>query len=284
MRHLFQNGFKNAKGFGVPETFEYEAQGKLRGVYCDIQYVLKVPIVNFIFRTLSLYDQFLVLGWKQVRPNMLTLNMEKAAEELRYPAIPWEIPTIRWQQYYSEQTINTIRMVVFTFNYVNTKLLLIASAWAESLSHRAIQGKQPLEGYIHPGIIPGLPKIDLVHICDAPIPLQHLLLDIAKQHHTYDVASDFRALANYPEFLSMSWKHLKDFLGTDEYKLISSNLKSKSVTLAQDMPFPITINRRMLEFYYSERDIAGIMGVISMYHSVLPGLIIDGEYLRRIIS
>jgi hypothetical protein len=284
MSHLLQNGYKKTDGFGVPEIFEYEVQGRLSGVYQDIQYVLKVPIVNFIFRTLSLYDQFLIPAWEQVRPNMLTLNMEKAAEQLRYPAISWDIPTIRWQQYYSEQTINTLRQIIFTFNYVNTKLLLIASAWAESLSHRAILGSQPLEGYIQPGIIPELPKIDLVHICDAPIPLQHLLLDIAKKHHSYDVASDFRALANYPEFLSMSWKHLKDFVGTDEYELISSNLKSKSINLAHEMPFPITINRGMLESYYSERDIAGIMGVVSMFQSYLPDLIIDGEYLRRIIS
>jgi hypothetical protein len=284
MRYLFQSGYGKDDGFGVPEIFEYEAQGILRGVYHDIQYVLKVPIVNFIFRTLSLYDRFLVLAWKQVRPNMLTLNMEKASEQLRYPIISWDIPTIRWENYYSQQTIDTLRKVIFTFNYVNTKLLLIASAWVECLSNRPIQGNKPLEGYIEPGIIPSLPKIDLVHICEAPIPVQHLLLDIAKKHHSFDVASEFRALANYPEFLSISWNHLKKLVGTEEYELMSSNLKSTSITLVQDMPFPVIINRGMLESSYSMRDIAGIMGVVSMFQNFLPNLIIDGEYLRRIIS
>jgi hypothetical protein len=38
-------------GYGVPEIFENEAVGRLSLIYEDIKYVLKVPIVNFIFRT-----------------------------------------------------------------------------------------------------------------------------------------------------------------------------------------------------------------------------------------
>jgi hypothetical protein len=36
-------------GYGVPEIFENEAVGRLSLIYEDIKYVLKVPIVNFIF-------------------------------------------------------------------------------------------------------------------------------------------------------------------------------------------------------------------------------------------
>jgi predicted anti-sigma-YlaC factor YlaD len=82
----------------------------------------------------------------------------------------------------------------------------------------------------------------------------------------------------------VSWSHLKNHVGTEEYELISSNLTSKSIKLAHQMPFSVTINRGMLESCYSMRDIAGIMGVVSMFQSFLPSLIIDGEYLRRIIS
>jgi|GEM_PF-4261760 len=37
--------------YGVPEVFEHEASGRVHLIYKDIKYVLKVPIVNFIFRT-----------------------------------------------------------------------------------------------------------------------------------------------------------------------------------------------------------------------------------------
>ena len=43
---------------------------------------------------------------------------------------------------------------VFAFNYVNTKLLLIASAWAESLSGRFREGHMQVKGFIKPDIIP----------------------------------------------------------------------------------------------------------------------------------
>jgi hypothetical protein len=285
MLNLFQNGNKEVDGFGVPEIFEYQAQGKLRIVYHDIQYVLKVPIVNFMFRTLGLYERFLVLSWDQVRPNMLTLNMEKAAEQLRYPSITVGTPQIDWKKYYDHETLARLDKIIFTFNYVNTKLLIIASAWAESLSYRPILGEQAIKGYIEPGVIPGLPHINLVHVNEAPTPIRHLLLDIAKKHHSFDVASDYRALANYPEFLSISWGHLSRFVGSREYEWISSDLTKKAITLAkEELPFPVTINREMLESCYSLREIAGIMGVVSMFQQFLPGLIIDGEFFRRMIS
>ena len=39
----------------VPEIFEQEAQGSLPHLNRDIQFVLKVPTVNFMFRTLGDY-------------------------------------------------------------------------------------------------------------------------------------------------------------------------------------------------------------------------------------
>lgn len=50
------------------------------------------------------------------------------------------------------------------------------------------------------------------------------------------------------------------------------------------MNFPVTINRDVLENIYPFSDIVGIMGIVSMFQNFLPGLIIDGEYFRRLIS
>ncbi len=44
--------------YGVPEVYEQEAKENLEEIYQDIQAVLKVPVVNFIFRTLALYETF----------------------------------------------------------------------------------------------------------------------------------------------------------------------------------------------------------------------------------
>ncbi|WP_163970383.1 halocarboxylic acid dehydrogenase DehI family protein [Oceanobacillus halotolerans] len=270
--------------YGVPEIFESEAQGKTAYIYQDIKYVLKVPVVNFIFRTMALYDKFFSVAWKEVRQNMLTVNMEEAVQLLRFPPISIQPPNINWSNY-DEQTAAQIRNIIFTFNYVNPKLLLIVTAWSESLANRPIKGDmKTIKGFIEPGVFPFLPKIDLLHIPEAPPPIKKLLLDIADVHQSVDVASDFRALALYPEFLDESWQYLKPYVRSDEYKVISARLRSKAAKLAHQMPYPVNVNRSLLENYYNDAEIAGIYGLVSMFKSLIADLIIDGEYLRRMID
>ncbi|WP_170006161.1 halocarboxylic acid dehydrogenase DehI family protein [Bacillus fonticola] len=272
------------KNYNVPEVFPEDAVGAVNTLYADIQFVLKVPVVNFLFRTLAFYERFLELAWSEVRTNMLTFEVEEMAKELRYPPVSLQTPSWDWQAHYPPKTIEAIKRTIFTFNYVNPKLLLLVSAWSESLSNRPILGKNEPKGFLQPGILPGLPQIQLIHIKQAPEPTRRLLLTISKTLGTFDVASDYRALANYPQFLSTGWGVLKPYASTDEYTLLQTSLKKRAVTLAHKFPFPVTISRGKLERYYTEKEIAGIYGIVSMFQSFLPGLLIDLEIFRRIIS
>ncbi len=144
---------------------------------------------------------------------------------------------------YDLSTIEQIRRVVFTFNYVNPKLLLIASAWAESLGNRPVEGGKNDGGFLIPGVTPGLPDIRLVDMNYTTPYIQSLLMDIVKKHHAYDAASDYRSLANYPTFLAKSWENLKPYVGSDEYKLLGADLKKRSIELVHErMAFPVTID------------------------------------------
>jgi hypothetical protein len=271
--------------YGVPEIMESEATGQLKFLYEDIKYVLKVPIVNFIFRTLAHYDQFLQIGWSQVRPNMLTVNIEEAASKLRYPDTSFQAPQIDWRRYYSLETVEQIKGTIFTFNYVNTKLLLIATAWEESLGHRPILGGNENRGFIKPGILSGLPAIDLVNIPEASPDVQYLLMDIINTKKGYDAASDYRALAQFPEFMESSWASMKPHIGSDEYILLSHSIREKARSLVHEkMPYPVMITPEFLYSYYSPKDVSGIMGVVAMFSSFLSDLIIDGEYFRKCIN
>lgn len=268
--------------YGIPEVFETEAKGQVKEVYEDIKYVLKVPVVNFIFRALANYPEFLAEAWEQVRPNMLTTNMEKAAAHLRTPEITGYVPTLNWEHYYNQATLHQIQQTLFIFYYVNPKLLLIASAWAESLGNRPINGQAEVKGAIHPGIIDGLNPVELIHVPDASLKVRKLLKDIAKTHRAFDVASDFRALAYYPHFLEKTWEKLKSYVQTTEYDLLKAKLNSRSISFAHhNMPYPVTINRSGLSRIYSPAQIASIMGLVSLFQNFLPWLIIDGEFIRR---
>jgi hypothetical protein len=84
-------------------------------------------------------------------------------------------------------------------------------------------------------------------------------------------------------FWIIPWKHLRPYVGSEHYQKISAELQAKSIEMAHQMPFPVTINRAMLERVYPWRDIAGVMGSVSMFQIFLPGLIIDGEFFKRLI-
>ncbi|HEX7066474.1 MAG TPA: halocarboxylic acid dehydrogenase DehI family protein, partial [Bacillales bacterium] len=157
------------------------------------------------------------------------------------------------------------------------------SAWAESLADRDNNGKEKSKGSLNPGILSGLPSVDLVQIPGAPPPVQALLMDITKKHRHYEASSDYRALARYPQFLRLAWKHLRRYIGTAEYTLVRERLLWQSVQQTKYFPYKVKVDRSMLEKDYSPAEIAGIMGIVSMFQSVLPDLIIDGEFFRRIL-
>ncbi|UFT99384.1 halocarboxylic acid dehydrogenase DehI family protein [Radiobacillus kanasensis] len=266
----------------IPEVLESEATGRTKELYEDIKEVLQVPVVNFVFRALAHYPTFLEIAWEQVRPNMLTLNMDKTASHLQYPGISNIIPLLPWQTQYPPHVLNQLQGTLDIFRYVNPKLLLITSAWTEALSNRPVKGKGEVLGFLEPGIDPAFPRIDLLHPVEADPTMKKLLFEIAEAHQAMDVASDFRALAHYPDFLKRIWSYLKPFVKSSNYTLLESQLSKKAVrAVHRDMPYPVVINRDQLARVYSPKDIAGIMGLVSLFHRFLPGLIIDCEFMHR---
>ncbi|WP_078549421.1 halocarboxylic acid dehydrogenase DehI family protein [Litchfieldia alkalitelluris] len=270
--------------FGIPEIFDNQDTGKLATLYNDIKFVLKVPIVNFVFRTLAHYDQFLTLGWNQVRTNLLTQNMEDAAAQLRYPHLSFNAPQIKWNQFYPKETIDRIKGVLLVFNYVNPKLLLMTISWEEALGYRPITGGKKIEGFIQAGIFPGFPKPHMIDIPSADYSTKVVLKDIIDTKNSYDAASDYRALACFPGFLEKTWPSLKEVIKTEEYTLLGHELKENARKLVHELsPYPIRLTSEYLQTVYSPGEVAGIMGIISMFSNFIANLIIDGECFRRIV-
>jgi len=270
--------------FGIPEIYEEEAAGELKEVYHDIKQVLKVPVVNFIFRALANYPEFLKMAWTEVRESFLTINMEKTANSIRYPQISLPIQPFHKGQFHLDPSmIHQIKKEIFIFQYVNPKLSIIASAWAESLGYRPIDGGKKVWGFISPGIEINLPKVQMVKWSEASPAVQKLYLSIMKKHHAFDIASDYRVYAKYPEFLESIWSQLKKYVGTEDYVKTQEQIKKSAIQLAhKQMPYPVTINRAQLEKDFTPADIAGIMGLVSYFQNFLPDLIIETEFIRRL--
>lgn len=271
------------KEFGLPEIYEHQASGNIKLVYEDIKNVLKVPIVNFIFRSLSLYGDFLPYAWDQIRPCMLSINLENSAASLRSPELKQHVKKINWSRYYDHNTISRIKEIVKVFRYVNPKLLIMAQAWFEALSGRPITGNTICQGLSKTERITTLTHIPLVDIDHVPLSIRKLLLDIAEKHRAMDVASDYRALAFYPEFLNIVWKDLGPYTQTKEYQLTRLKLSKESLIDARNLPFPIDLKPYTHGENLPPAVTLGIMTSVSMFKEFLPGLIIDCEFLHEIL-
>ncbi len=270
--------------FGIPEIFEESASASLKVLYGDIKQVLKVPIINFIFRALAQYEKFLYTGWQQVRSSMLTMSAERAAASLREPSLSFVPERYDWASIMGMERLKKVEKIVFTFNYVNPKLLLIALAWQESLGYRPIKGVALSGGLIEPGILPGLPSIRLIDFPEADSRQKELLWDIMTVKHSYDIASDYRALALYPEFLQPVWSGMKEYVSSDEFSLRSRSIKEHARQLVHtNFPYPVIITPEDLAGMYSHKDAAGIMAVIALFSDFLADLIIEGECIRRFL-
>ncbi|WP_407268596.1 hypothetical protein [Radiobacillus sp. PE A8.2] len=140
-------------------------------------------------------------------------------------------------------------------------LLLISTAWQESLSYRSITGTGQSQGWITPGVIPDLPEIKMINIPDARPRIQQLLFDVMNKHQAYDAASDYRALAFYPEFLEQSWRHVRGYVGSSSYTLWHQNIKKREKYLVHSsMPYPVSISPSDFATIYPPKDIAALWG------------------------
>ena len=69
------------------EVMPDEAGEGVRAVYEETRTHLRVPVVNFLFRSLANYPPYLSFAWNKIAPHLLTPRFEEAADTLRARAL-----------------------------------------------------------------------------------------------------------------------------------------------------------------------------------------------------
>ncbi|HET7657271.1 MAG TPA: halocarboxylic acid dehydrogenase DehI family protein [Bacillales bacterium] len=267
--------------YEIPERNINEENSTLYSVYADIENVLKAPIVCSMFRVLGHYEKFMQIGWQQMRRNLLTFEGKRAAEALQFPQISPSIPKTEWSRYYEKSTIERIRSTIHAFHFIHPKLLLTITAWVESLAGRSNEGTGHVKGTIHTGILPEFSRVELIKVSEAPLPIRALLDDIAEQLHDFGPSDLARALAHYPQFLRLSWRSMRGYVGTKDYEFLKSKLLGEAIRLTKTLPFRVEVDLSKLKEVYSPAELAGLMGILANYQRSLPERIIEGEFYRR---
>lgn len=273
-----------------PQVDHVDAAGELKDIYDDIRATLRVAWVAFACRVLATFPEYLPLAWRAARPNFATRYVEKAADELRERSLlassapPDPRPRLR-EMGWDEARIDEVRRTLDALNYGNPKYLLLITAWSEAIQDRPSGGSDlsPEDAALIP---PGLPErvepLQLVEPNDASPQVRGLFKRVTDLHFHHGASSDYRALANWPDYLRLALDGtLEPVVRTEEYDAVARELLYKARELVRGFPTPAGIGQDALVSSCSASEIAGLTGLLFMYQRFISDVTIDMIRLKQ---
>ena len=190
--------------------------------------------------------------------------------------------TLGW----TEERIKELILVLDAFNYGNPKYLLLITGWSE-----AIQGRHPCGQPLAPEDAAPIPRgrpseVPLMHhmvdentASDEVLALYQRIKDI---HFHHGPSSDYRLLANYPDYLSQALdESIAPVARTAEYDAKQRQLIGEARGWVRSLPGPVGIGPEALLASCSPREIAGLTGLLFMYQRFIADVTIDIIRLKQ---
>jgi hypothetical protein len=260
------------------EVMPDEAGEYITSVYQDVRGRLRVPFVNFLFRALANYPEYLRFAWGRVSPHLLSADFERAADELRARALVEPVPEgpdVGWME---PEDSNSVRAFTDTIHYVLPKLLLVATAFDEGLG-----GASGIDGYstdaVEPGVAGGTFALPMVSSEDADAELAALFGRIRDRHGHPDVASYYRGLGNWPALLRDLWSGLEPFVGSEPFEERKQELLGRSREVAAGMPLPR--KDEVSDLGLGEEDIRDLRSILAVFRfRVIPDTFLEVSAIK----
>lgn len=204
-----------------------QASGAVAGVYEDVQRSLRVPFVNFIFRTLANYPDYLVPAWQQIQPIVVSRDFEQVADDIRAASLLEAARGLEKQAWTSYDGIDEVGPFTDGIHYVLPKLLLVATLFDAAVKQQSLPEEPQAEreaATIPLGIAEGMTRIGMVDPATAPDSLRRLFEEIQNRHGHPGVATYYRALGHWPDLLEALWRQVEPVVGTAEYEALKRAL------------------------------------------------------------
>lgn len=218
---------------GIAEVMPDEANLSVKEVYEDIQQVLRVPVVNYLFRVLASEPAYLRAAWlQQAKPVAASKHFESAASELR-AAARVGLLTASHDGMLGHPDLHLLRAYTETIDYVLPKLLLIATVLDPSFSRR---GQVRVATELPLGIAEGTVKIPMASPGEMDKATERLLETIRERHGHPKPATFFRSIARWPEVLATLWQDVEPNLRRPEYRAAAERISADAERLAPETP------------------------------------------------
>lgn len=268
------------------EIMPNDAGENVQAVYGDIQNRLRVPFVNFVFRVLANYPDYLEFAWDRISPYLLTDQFERFADDLRSWALPEafaENSTVDW---YSLGDTEQIRMFTDTIYYALPKLLLVTSALDEGLGGSPgvsdVSADETPE-QVEPGVAEGTGVVPMVSADEADQRLQTLFDEIRERHGHPDVASYYRGLANWPDFLEAAWTELDAAVNSGTVEDRKQDLLRHAKGVGGLMPFPT--REEAVELGLQEEDLRDLRAILAVFRfRVIPDTFVEVALIKAFLD
>lgn len=277
----------------IPQIEHNEASDELRELYDDILGTLRVPWVAFFCRTLALFPEYFTLGWEASKASLAARYTERAAGALREHALlpstrpPSLMPKLEELGWDHEQ-VDEVRHVIDMFNYGNTKYVLMVTAWSEAFHGRSSGGADVSaddEAPLPFGVPQEAPALQLVDPNTASAAVQALFRRVGDSHVWHDVSSDYRTLANWPDFLELAFEDtIRPVVGSEEWDLTARRMFASARELVKGFPAPVGVSRNAVADIYGPREIAGLTGLLAMYQRFILDATMDTIRMKEALD
>jgi hypothetical protein len=199
----------------VPAVTERDATGDIAGIFADIRGVLRVDVVNLIWRHLAVMPGALPWAWAMLRPlyadGTIAAEAARLHGDLDLPALPGLAEALDAAGLSGDDRV-AIRNVLAAYDRTNAMALVALSALLARLdggppARPPDPRREPADAAL-PAAIPLPPLLDLGDMAPSTAALVHRLNRLGTRQQSPVLASMYRHLAHWPAYLALAWASL----------------------------------------------------------------------------
>ena len=263
------------------EVSEAEAQGHIKDTFQDIKATFRTPYVSPVFRALAVYPDYLVIGWRTLKPNAQTVFFERYADEIRSRAAE-SVST--WESDLWPPREDETKRIIRILHYAVPKQFLATEALRS-----ATNGQQPMlaqlppaeKRQIAPGIPPDADELGPPDPAQVDERAQPLLDDMARTLGLPFADGDFGILAQWPDYLLSAWQVWRPNIAKPHYRQLELELRRLAGETLSTLPFRMEIYPHALRNAgLSEQQLDGVRATLDSFSRALPGLVAYSAFLR----
>ncbi len=222
----------------IPAVSEEAATGTIAEIFADIRHILGVGVVNLIWRNLATVPGALPWAWGTLRPlyadGTLAIEAGLLRSQLTLPLLPPFPPELLVAVDLAEGDVTSIRHILAAYDRTNTMALLAHSALLHRLEERASsfaictdagRAEQAPDAFT-PIPLPPLPSLS--ELRESVVKLVLILNEFGTGRESPILASMYRHLAYWPQYLALSWTVIAPLDADDTLRRAIADLRVKA--------------------------------------------------------